>query len=204
MNSSFNRLLAISCIVILSLVTPQLLHASPSDLVTNGGFETGDLTGWTFTAAASGSNFYVGEPANSGNNAAVFGAGIPGAYDTISQTLATQAGGSYLLNFYLTDEDTPSPDGANFEVLWDGISILNVPGTAAAFNYMEYTLPVRGAGSDILSFGGYNVDSFYALDDVNVAPTPEPNTFWLLGSGMLVLIGIERLRRRGLSRTPSF
>jgi len=48
------RLLKILTVVTLGLA---MTGVAAADLVTNGVFETGDLTGWTFTRAASGSCF---------------------------------------------------------------------------------------------------------------------------------------------------
>ena len=98
-----------------------LLIASPvptraGSLVVNGGFETGDFSGWdlndpslgTFVATAFGS--YV---PNSGDYFAALGAsGLPG---TVSQDLNTTAGTTYILDYFLaSDGFTPN----EFSVAW--------------------------------------------------------------------------------------
>ena len=88
-------------------------HAQASDLVTNGGFETGDFTGWTVTnQAGSAGNWYVtGNGANSPVNGFTTltlagGGGFVAQTDqsgagshTLSQTFTGVAGQGYILSF---------------------------------------------------------------------------------------------------------
>ncbi len=71
------------------------------NLVANPGFETGNLSGWTLTPAASGSalRFTTTNP-HSGNYDVGFGAN-QGLNDTLSQQLPTQAGAVYDFNFWV-------------------------------------------------------------------------------------------------------
>ena len=76
-----------------------------SNLVTNGGFETNDFSGWTTVAASYGSAFGVYPSAgliapHSGNHYAGFGS-WGRIDDTILQSLATIPGESYTFTFWL-------------------------------------------------------------------------------------------------------
>src|SRR5215471_3379908 len=84
-------------------LTLALGSAGPAramNLVTNGGFETRDFTGWTlsgntfFTHVDCGTN--VVSP-HTGECAAALGA--MGSDNTLSQTIPTVPGGTYLLSF---------------------------------------------------------------------------------------------------------
>lgn len=80
-------------------------HGS-TQLISNGGFETGNLTGWNRTGAC---NLNVGQ-AYSGSSYAKSGdwyyydlcAGA-GNGDTLSQTFTTVPGDTYALDFWLTN-----------------------------------------------------------------------------------------------------
>ena len=72
-----------------------------ADLVVNGGFETGDFTGWTTSIDPTFDGVDTAAP-HDGNFAAFFG-NVSGI-STISQTLATAAGTLYHIEFWLQSE----------------------------------------------------------------------------------------------------
>lgn len=167
---------------------PSLCDSISGNIVQNCGFETGDFTDWTLGANTS----YFGVAttfANTGSYGAYMGAVTTSftSGNTLSQNLATVAGDSYTLSYWVENLDS-GPDG--FEVLWDGTVI---PGSlivdASAFGYTEYSFTVSATGSSsTLEFDAYQVPSYFGLDDITVlATTPEPEALLLLSISLIGL-----------------
>ncbi len=196
------------------LILVVLLACSPAgaraDLVVNGGFETGDFTGWTVTAGASGSYIVVssfgtahtGAPfgPHSGQYEASFG-GIGPGDDSISQTLSTTPGQSYVLEYWLANISGPGPT-EHFQASWGGQVIsASIISNAEAFPYTEYSFTVVASASMTqIQFSGHQDDTRFTLDDVSVTPmtaTPEPSSFVLMLLGAVgLLVGHGGWRRR--------
>jgi hypothetical protein len=191
---SFLTLLALLGLAAIPLSAASLCDAVANNLVANCGFETLNLANWTFTPAASGSDFFISTTpaqANSGSGAAWFGA-VGSLDDSISQVLPTTPG-TVRLQFYLMHDSTNSAN--DFNVYWDGSPVYQIL-NRATFSYTLVDIPnLVATGHDTLMFAGRDVPAFYGLDDVVATEGPEPGTIGMLFGGLGLLV-VGRLRRR--------
>jgi hypothetical protein len=159
--------------------------AHAANIVVNGGFETGDFTGWVQFGNSGLSGFSgVQCPGPSstvaeGNCSAFFGP--LGSDGGIAQGLNTLAGHFYNISFdFLSDGGTPS----DFSAFWGPVQLISLTNPAAsAFRPLTF-LALATASNTTLSFNFRDDPGFLFLDAVSVAVVPEPGTMALLGIGM--------------------
>lgn len=178
------------------------------NLVQNPGFETGDFTDWSISGpyAGVGMNqlilgvgpFILGSDPGpySGSYAAYLGGN--GSGNILSQPLATTAGQSYSLSFFLAvPASTFGPaDGQFIEVEWDGTTLATLGQSYGATNgYSRYTYTVTGTGTDTLLFDAYSPSSAFILDNISVA-APEPGVDGVLALGLVGLAAALRRRKK--------
>lgn len=167
-------------------------------LVVNGGFETGDLTGWTANGWSINNTNTTGP--YSGDFYAETGCTEFGCF--LSQTLPTDPGALYDLNFWYNSgpdfsDDGPGVDAVDLElrVFWDGNQIDDILGNTNGYANFDYTVSAS-TNSTELAFEGLQVPSFDGIDDVSVtASAPEPGSIMLFVAGLAAVVARRRWRR---------
>lgn len=183
-------------VLLVSACCALLSAEAHANLVVNGGFETGDFSGWTVTGADSFTGVVDSGLAHTGTFAAILGS--PDV--TLEQILTTDPGQEYELDLYLAVSG-PVPNSNRFVASIGGNPVI---GPLTNIDNQDYTLLAAtfiGTGSDKLDIASMNSDGFFLLDDVRVDPVgsvPEPGTLSLLGIGLAGL-RLFRCRRRSLT-----
>ncbi len=171
-------------------LVPDGLPASHANLIVNGGFETGDFSGWKLGndighSNAIGINFLVGsaraenqgagDMAHHGLGEALFGGIGDDATLSQSQSVATNANEHYTVDFWVMNDTSASPGengaGSNdFSASWNGTALMpTIINADQSSSYTEYQFDVAGvAGHSTLEFSARNDDGFWNLDDVSV------------------------------------
>ena len=186
--------------------------------IINGGFETGDLTGWTPNPAGLVSvvNSYqsygpVFTPVE-GNYFAVLSAGAgTNTYTTLSQTFTATAGQTLSGNaFFQANDYIPFNDDGYVKIIENG-QVLFTSNVAAVGNYgntpwTPFSYTFTSGGSYTIQAGVENtldnsLSSVLGLDNVKlgVSAVPEPAT--IITSGLACLVGLGYASRRRKAKT---
>jgi subtilase family serine protease len=148
-------------------------------IVQNGGFETGDFTGWTLVGQAwvgytvynaVGTDYDRPGLAHTG----YFGAYLHemGSVATLSQTLNTVPGQQYVVSYWLS---SPGMYGTeSFAVSWDGNTLTNLAlADPPAFAWTNFQFVAMADDTNtVLQFAAQNDGFGFCLDDVSVTPVP--------------------------------
>jgi len=149
-------------------------------IVVNGGFETGDFTGWTlvgntiyrqsiFNVVTTDNGIYPPvDIVHSGNYGAFLGQG--GYLATLSQTLPTISNQLYQVSFWLDNPEAGDPQ--QFIASWDGAELVSLfdPGVLTWTNF-QFLVTAADTNVD-LQFSERNDPNYFGFDDVSVTPVP--------------------------------
>jgi len=147
-----------------------------TNIVQNGGFETAGFSPWTVTDS-TGSTTVSSSAAHSGTYGVLSGALRTTA--TVSQSLPTYPGQSYLLSFWFSNPNSGSygPNNQTFQASWNGSTIFNTNSTSSSFiiPWTNVKLIVTATSTTTtLKFSMRNDPDYFYLDDIGVTPINPP------------------------------
>jgi hypothetical protein len=166
---------------------------NPLSQVHNGGFETGDFTGWTLAGnTIIPAGLCNGVVTSSSQFGFAVHAGRFGAFlgdiqlSTLSQSIPTVPGQYYLLSFWLDNLANGTQQLFSFSWISDNsttntlFSIVNPP----AFTWTNLQFLVLASGTNAtFQIQAENDPYGFGLDDVSVMPVPAPTIQGTAGSG---------------------
>ena len=144
-------------------------------VILNGGFETGDFTGWTLNGDSYNTVVNTSSFVHSGGYGVALGQTSSSPLGYLYQTLTTSPGQNYLLSLWLENPNNSYGATPNqFLVQWDGTTVFNqsnIPFTA--WTNLQFIVTATSSGT-VLQFGFYDAPYYLGLDDISVVPIPLP------------------------------
>jgi hypothetical protein len=176
--------------VMAALIAP--VAPAAATLLVNGGFETGDFTGWTRSGAAGFTNVNDSNPIE-GDYAAFFS---PNNIGRISQTIVTHPGEVLRLRFALAHSFATAGPVNSFSATFGGTALvaLNNLRKLEYTNFVYSFASPGGVQNLTFAFRDIRPTGFF-LDDVSLEAIPEPASWGLLLIGFGA-VGLAVRRRR--------
>jgi hypothetical protein len=169
------------------------------NLLVNGGFETGDFTGWTvspptdvphFTMICPGGGPFCGKGSITAPEAGMFyvnsGPRTPG---TISQTFSDIAGAAYNVDGWVASDGSTPTSNEFWSLSIDGV-VFAAADPAVKQGWTLYTSSFVGTGSDTLTITSRNDFEGNYFDTFSVVAVPEPSSLVSAFTGLMMLQGL--------------
>jgi hypothetical protein len=177
--------------------------AAHAGLIVNGGFETGDFTGWTVTGAnVLNTNYGISTNTPEDGVYCAWFSGSSTSLTYLSQTFATVPGQEYNARVWIsyTQQDATSNE---IQFWWGGIEETNgsAPSTEPWTNLSNVFTATSSSTTITLGFQSLGPlsqpnNGWFAVDDLSVSAVPEPASLLLCLLGG-ALLAARRLRRTG-------
>jgi hypothetical protein len=213
MNKNIRTKLAVAMALSLSAATAQAVQV---ELAVNGGFETGDFTGWTEFPSAFGPASVQSTTVSSGSFAAYLPCSVDAACDQVIKNANIGIGvvnpfDTVTVSFDLNN--TAAAGGVAFVELFSELGgggtskseILLANGTGTnGWESFSYTAELGNDVSGGISLQlkaacgpvpGCTSEAYFDNVSVTVEAVPVPAAVWLFGSGLIGLIGIARRKK---------
>jgi hypothetical protein len=190
MASAIRIISGVAAAVAFALTVAGPAQASPQPTLVNGGFETGDFTGWTLSGNTGFMGVTCPGPGNAFQGSCEAFAGPVGSVGFLSQSVTGLLPGDFYTISLAWQADGGSP--SEFDVEFGGVTLLDSFNHAASAFLTPHFIVRATAASETLAFSFRDDPGFIFLDAVSVT-VPEPASLGLLGAG---LMGLFFSRRR--------